>query len=89
MAKFGPYDIGETIPDSALIGTDLKRNMLYAVVGEFPANVSVIPAFTDRQQINAFGVVQDYQFVGPETPSRVTTWGMIPKDKPQTGASCD
>jgi hypothetical protein len=79
MAKFGPYEIGETIPDTALIGTDLGKNMLYAVVGEFGENVSIIPPFTDRQQINAYGVIVDYQFVGPETPSRVTTWGMIPK----------
>jgi hypothetical protein len=79
MAKFGPYNIGDTIPDTALIGTDLKKSMLYAVVGEFPGNVSIIPPFTDRQEINGFGVVQDYQFVGPDEPSRVTTWGMIPK----------
>lgn len=79
MVQFGPYKIGETIPDTALIGTDLAKSMLFAVVGEFTANASVIPAFTDRQEINAFGVVQDYQFVGPDKPSRVTTWGMIPK----------
>jgi hypothetical protein len=80
MKLFGPYDLGQTIPDNALVGFDQIRLELYAVVGEFDENISVVPAFTDRQQINGFGVIQDDVYVGPDTPSRVTNWGMVPKN---------
>ena len=80
MPIFGPYAIGEKIPDTALIGTDMSRSQLYAVVGQFADNISVIPPLTDRQDIDALGVVLDHQYCGPAAPARVITWGMIPKD---------
>jgi hypothetical protein len=80
MPMFGPYEVGAKIPDTALVGVDTEHDHLFVAIGHFSTDCNVVPAFADRQQINAFGVIQDYEYCGPDRPTRVVIWGLVPRN---------
>lgn len=81
MKKFGPYKIGDTIPDDApvgvSIGLDWFPNHLYVAVGEFEENITSVPSGTPRQYIDYKGKVVSNVSSGPATKAKVKMWCMI------------
>lgn len=77
MKQFGPYTVGDTLPEDALVGVNMLVSQLYAVVGEFMENSSTVPGDTDRQDIDATGKVLTEVYGGPPIKSGVMIWSMI------------
>jgi hypothetical protein len=77
IKQFGPYTVGDTIPEDALVGVNILVNQLYVVVGEFMENCSTVAGDTDRQDIDATGKVLTEVYEGPPIRSSVMIWSMI------------
>jgi hypothetical protein len=72
--KYGPYQVGSTIPEDALVGVNQLTGQLYVVVGDFNQCIAEVPGNTDRQDVDGHGKVITEIYGGPPIRARVWAW---------------
>lgn len=77
MKQFGPYTVGDNIPEDALVGVNHLTHQLYTVVGEFFESATSVPGETERQDIDGFGVVLSEVYSGSPIEASVKIWSMF------------